>query len=1304
MAKFTMVADGFVPKKVKVAQGLKTGYAPKSKRTRSGLLSVIGDDERSRFTDTHLAPWRMICSLRIHAASGAVMIGTGWLIGPRTVLTAGHCIATREHGAHARIEVMAGRNGDVFPFDTRVVDHGRMEVHPRWANGFDPDRDVGVLHLPDELGRETGWFATATPTDGELAGLLVNVAGYPGSIEVGGRRTRVNGRELWWHADAIARSDAERIFYATDTSGGQSGGPVWTATDQGGAPIGIAVHAYGATQLRLPGGLAPAMANSAPRIDADLADRITDWIAQSHAMAEMAAPPAPPHGTFGSGIASGAGAGNGSGGRQGGGGAGGGSGGGGHPPTGGGGNSDGGGGRSGGGSGGGDGGGGPIDITELMRRVSDPDVPWSEVAPYLAEDETFSQPFSPRYRLSPGPGQPVPESAAALDWLNAAIRARRRRQFNRDTRRRPGDRRIVTDGDSWFLHPLITETWGVLRPRYLALSLDGAGDLVEDIARERHAIAAAREIGALAVVLSGGGNDVLAGGALEEVLTVGDGQDPRTYIDLAAYRAKVDAVVDDLGGYARALLTGNVGLHVFMHGYDRPRPMPGGKWLERPMRDRVPPALQAGVVGHMIDVFNDAVAELAADLGSRAHYVNMRGAAPHPWYDEIHPSDAGFVEVGNRMDAAIRAALGEAAPEFAGSALPPLAPHLMRNVEDADEAVARRRYIARMTEAGHPVLSVRPLGMQGPQPESVARVPGRERVVLPAGTMAATEGLDFGDDVALEVVLGAPDFLAARFLRDGAARASAVCRVRLPGGFGSGSLLRGDVILTNHHVLPDAATAAQAIAEFDFEEGGTPIPVRLEPERLFIASEGHDFALVACDASALAGVTPIDLPLEPSGIVEGAPVNIIQHPAGRQKEVALRNNDVLSVLSGTMRYRTDTEGGSSGSPVFDDSWRLVALHRAGLAGAFNQAVRIEAIAGFLEARLANGDIANATLLRQVLQGTAPELGFFGRAGAFDTLTPEVELPSFTGDGVFADVGFWNIQDFFGDPSEARIRRVAELLTDMNMDGMGLMEVSEAPVRALAARMNAMGGNVGVLAFDTAGTRDHALLFDRDTTTVRLMREVLDRHAGLIGERIQGRLVFPREPLIAEVHVGDARFVMIVVHLKSKAGSNKPLSERRRRRAAEILTMIVDDIRTDTGLPVVIGGDFNEALDTDVLSSLTDAPGHMTLTADDHEDGAITLLNPRFASLIDHVIVAGDLQLGDIEDDDLAIVRFDRSISDFVDTLSDHTPLVMRVVMRDEAVPRQVPGDGAGGSAGGGGEAPDAIDIPQGASAVRVSFD
>jgi hypothetical protein len=51
--------------------------------------TVIGRGERVRILDADLAPWQMICALRMGGPGSVDTIGTGWSVGPKTVLNCG---------------------------------------------------------------------------------------------------------------------------------------------------------------------------------------------------------------------------------------------------------------------------------------------------------------------------------------------------------------------------------------------------------------------------------------------------------------------------------------------------------------------------------------------------------------------------------------------------------------------------------------------------------------------------------------------------------------------------------------------------------------------------------------------------------------------------------------------------------------------------------------------------------------------------------------------------------------------------------------------------------------------------------------------------------------------------------------------------------------------------------------------------------------------------------------------------------------------------------------------------------------
>jgi endonuclease G, mitochondrial len=155
---------------------------------------------------------------------------------------------------------------------------------------------------------------------------------------------------------------------------------------------------------------------------------------------------------------------------------------------------------------------------------------------------------------------------------------------------------------------------------------------------------------------------------------------------------------------------------------------------------------------------------------------------------------------------------------------------------------------------------------------------------------------------------------------------------------GTGWLLTDQLVMTNHHVVhfrkhgeapaTDADLVLQgknSIVKFDYDtadDDGEDVAI----EKLEAWDEDLDFAILRLKSP----VTRTPLKIEKTKVVfsEGiyVPVNIIQHPSGHPKRVALRNNLLTDANDTTIRYFTDTLTGSSGSPVFSDEWRVIGLH------------------------------------------------------------------------------------------------------------------------------------------------------------------------------------------------------------------------------------------------------------------------------------------------------------------------------------------------------------------------------------------
>ena len=211
-------------------------YSPTGSDYPSATLSMTegepfsGQFERAFFgaddrvvIDPVTAPWNMIGFVDLSAASC-----TGTLIGPSTVLTAGHCIANNGMIENEPVEFLAGYNRGASVARSRVTGY---HLPQRWLNGEQEGSDFAFLFLAEPIGNQLGFMDVGPLSALELGALQAGSG--PDLLQAGYSFDQQGVLTGNLDCPFVELGGQNTFIHQCDTLQGDSGSPIFIADGAG---------------------------------------------------------------------------------------------------------------------------------------------------------------------------------------------------------------------------------------------------------------------------------------------------------------------------------------------------------------------------------------------------------------------------------------------------------------------------------------------------------------------------------------------------------------------------------------------------------------------------------------------------------------------------------------------------------------------------------------------------------------------------------------------------------------------------------------------------------------------------------------------------------------------------------------------------------------------------------------------------------------------------------------------------------------------------------------------------------------
>ncbi len=233
--------------------------------------NVFKPDNRVRIMNPTAYPFSAVCGLTILNKQGERYFGTGFLAGPKLVLTAGHNVFYHSDGGFMdKIHVFPGLNGDRRQPPIGSVVSTRFATVEAWQIDASSQFDFGAIFLDHDMSQAAGFLSVSKFTTEFLHGLTLTLTGYPKDPPENSGFP--NDGSIQWRDSGRANVEANRLTHTIDSSIGQSGSPLIAFFPDKNEYHAVGIH-----------NTAFVSDNAATRINDEVFAQIVQWRQQSDA-------------------------------------------------------------------------------------------------------------------------------------------------------------------------------------------------------------------------------------------------------------------------------------------------------------------------------------------------------------------------------------------------------------------------------------------------------------------------------------------------------------------------------------------------------------------------------------------------------------------------------------------------------------------------------------------------------------------------------------------------------------------------------------------------------------------------------------------------------------------------------------------------------------------------------------------------------------------------------------------------------------------------------------------------------------